>query len=501
MNNQETATPTVTPTPKPAASGYDGANPSIKRTHRSFTFVSLPKSEDTLTNEREKQALTLEAFALYRNNAVLRSACDKIITICLGSEGLVPQVRTGDKELDKKYESYFNKWAKSADIRGRFNFRTFQEQAILAKLLSGDMLFVKYDSYKLQAIEGERIVSPLNKEFKKVKTTAGVATDELGRIIDFYVAPRDERGNVDAKKSVKVSAENALYLANIFRPDQIRGIGVVAPVLPLLMDMDALNESVLQKAILESRLGMVTKTVTPTMLNGALPTDDATGEANPADTKLFEYNDTLNNYHLKAGAGEEVSLVMANYPGNGYIPYAQFLIQKLGAALGIPDSIILSDFSSTKITSNKVLLQQFYSTIDKHQTWLGENFVIPCWEWVIGNAILEGKLPAAKDPEAYKNVSYSIPPRLYGDPLKEVQALEKGYQLGTTSLSSNARERGEELSDILDEKESELVMAHERAMSANKKIGKDIFTHNDFISVGTKQVFATDETQPSDTTV
>ena len=476
-------------------SGYKGANPSINRTHSAFTFLAMPQSEEGMTNEREKMALTLEAMTLYRNNAILRSAVDKIVSISLGSQGLMPQAKTGSKELNSLYEAYFTDWAKTCDVRGRSNFRSFQEFALMARLLTGDILFLKYPNFKLQAIEGERIVQPEGKGTPK--TTHGVETDALGQIQNFYVAARNERGRLDARKTTKVSASDSLFLSNVFRPDQVRGYATVAPVLPLLMDLDRFRESVLRKAILESQIGVVTKTTTPIIQDGLIPTDDATGEAAPKDEKKFEYHTDLNNYYLQAGQGEEVELSVANYPGSNFEPFIRFLIQEVSAGLGIPDTILLSDFSSTKVTSNKALLQQFYETINKHQQWLIDGLVIPVWEWVIGSAIIRGELPAPANPKDFKRIEVSRPERLLGDPLKEVMADEKEYTLGTTSLTRKTRANGYELEDILGEKKTELVMAHRLAEEANKEAGSTVFTFKDFISVGVQQNITTNSSPTS----
>lgn len=482
--------------PTSGASTYVGARPSIKRTHTAFTFLSPPKSEDTANSERDKLALTLEANTLYRNNAILRSAVDKIVSLCLGSNGLTVQAKTSDRSLNTIYETYFLNWTQTCDIRGRANWRQLQEYALMAKLLSGDMMFIKYDNYKLQPIEGERIKSPSGKEYKALPIIQGVQTSPLGVIEKFFVCNRDKNGNLDSRKPVEVTADKALWLTNTFRPDQIRGYGVVAPILPLLMDCASLNESTLQKAILESRMGIVTKTTTPIIANDLMPTDDATTEADPTDTKKFEYNSELNNYYLQAGAGEEVTLQTADYPSSNFEPYMRLLIQQIGAGLGIPDTILLSDFSTTRVTTSKALLQQFYETINKHQQWLIEGLIKPVWDWVIGGAIMARQLPASTE---YTKIEVSRPERLLGDPLKEVTADEKEYALGVTSLTRKTRANGVDFEEILNEKKDELVMAAQKAKEANEAAGEKLFSYRDFISIGAQQTIKTDEpTKSSD---
>jgi lambda family phage portal protein len=467
------------------ASLYAGATSSTNRKAQWQSKVS--GDEESYLSPQERLNLIMDSNIKYRNSSLIKALVDRMTDYVIG-KGITPSTRSKDSRFNQAAEDYFIAWSDSCDYRGRDNLRTMLRQIISARLLSGDIGFYKIDG-QLMPVESDRIVSPkkTHKDYPKypARVTHGIEYDSYGRTLAYWVANRS-KGKVDLEDVSRIDAKDFILVANYIRPDQKRGIPELASILPEISDLNELSENVIKKSKREATAAYLIKTNAETMPSNfpVLPNDQT--ENNPASTqKEYKASGDLEDYYLRADSNEDIKLISGNYPSSTYDTFLRTNIQKISAALGIPDSILLLDYSKLRQSASKTCLQAWYTTIDQWQTWLTDTFLRPVYLWKIKDAIRQGIIdkPTDKDPLAWSYVSWSYPKKDGPDPYKDICATEKELALGLGSLTENAEIKGKEIEDIFEDRKDEMVLAYTKAQEANKVIGKDVFTWKDFCNV------------------
>ena len=353
-------------TAAPQASGYSEAGASYKRRAlRAFFPNSNSPSSDIHDNA---DILRQRSRMLYMSAPVATSAINTNRTKIVGTGltlkatvdrnvlGLSPEKA---KEWQSKTEAEFRLWAenrRSCDAMGLNDFYGLQQLALKSWLMSGDVFAVvkirdpdKLHPYglRLHLVEADRVSTPdkLGGMLDGLGYTEGtnpntgnkiydgVEVDSSGMIVAYHVRntyPHEWRNDITKWQRVEsvgatTGLPQILHIMESERPDQYRGVPLIAPIIEPLLQLRRYTESELLAALVQSFFTAWIVTDTP---KNAIPFDE-TGSGDlggvPVDNpKADNASHSPNEYEMGPGTvahlgkGEDIKFGNPNIPTAGF---------------------------------------------------------------------------------------------------------------------------------------------------------------------------------------
>lgn len=368
-----------------------------------------------------------------------------------------------DEEADKleeQIEREFALWAESVhcDAQRMNNFYELQQLAFLSWLMSGDCFALlptierpqmPYD-LRVYLIEADRVCSPNKKEHNGNKIINGVEIGKYGEVVAYWIAQKHPLSfEVREQEWVRVKAfgdltgrRNILHLMESERPEQRRGVPILAPVIESLKQLGRYTEAELMAAVVS---GMYTVFIESKDPAGEVPF----GEVIP--TELQVDHEDENSYELGNGAiialgeGETIKEANPGRPNTAFDGFVTAICRQIGAALEIPYELLVKQFTSSYSASRAALLEA-WKMFKMRRSWLAEDFCQPIYEEWLAEAVAKGRIYAPgffSDPiirKAYSGAEWNGPAQGQIDPLKEVKAAAQRVSEG---FSTRAKETAE----------------------------------------------------------
>ena len=355
-------------------------------------------------------------------------------------------------------EREFSLWADSihCDAQRMNNFYELQQLAFLAWLMSGECFALlpsipranmPYD-LRVMVIEADRVCDPQQKETSKTIIN-GVEVGEFGEVVAYHIAQTHPgskgAGRQEWKRIKKFGSKtgrmNVIHLMESERPEQRRGIPMLAPVIEHLKQLSRYTEAELMAAVVS---GMFTVFVESQGNNqeGAFGQMIAPGES------VLQGTDQEDNYELAAGAiislaeGEKATIANPGRPNTAFDGFVMSICRQIGAATEIPYELLIKHFTASYSASRAALLEA-WKMFRMRRTWMANRFCQPIYEEWLSEAIAKGRISAPGffiNPmirKAYCGAEWNGPSPGQLDPLKEVNAAEKRVKNG---FSTRARE-------------------------------------------------------------
>lgn len=451
--------------------GYSEAGASFyKKSLKGFNAISGSPQEDIDFNQR---TLRNRARILYMSTPVATSAINtnrtNVVGVGLRLQPVVDRKFLGlsDEYADKLNETIsreFEMWAKNkrvCDAMGMNDFYEIQQIALASSLLNGDVFgvikFLENDTlvpYRtcIQLIESDRISTPTESySLYGIITTGktkegnyiydGVEVDKQGRVQAYYIRSNYPNEITDIETSWKrievysknTKTYNIVHATSLDRPEQYRGTSILAPVIESLLQLRRYTDAELQAAVIESFFTAFIKTE-------ADPSEDPFHGINEEYDEHYEEDE----YNLGPGEvnimkpGESVEFADPKRPGNGFQSFVEAICTYIGAALDMPQEILLKKFSSNYSASRGALMEAWKS-FKMRRTWFVNDFCNPIYEAFFSEAVALGRINAPgffKDPairEAYLKANWIGPTQGQLDPEKEVNAEIKKVEHGFTT--------------------------------------------------------------------
>lgn len=472
---------------RPTNKGYGDAGASrTKRALKGFKASSGSAREDIDFNN---YTMRQRARMLYMAAPLATSAIKTNRTNVIGP-GLMlkPKIdykrlgisETQAAEWQRKTEKEFALWAedpRACDAMGLNDFYELQQVAATAWWLSGDAFVLlkggasdQWHPYDLclHVIEADRVATPSNcRGVMQVITEGtnpdngndihdGVEVDKNGRVVAYHV--RSTYPYELTKKEVtwtrieaygkKTGTPNVLQLMDTERPEQYRGVSILAPVIEPLLQLRRYTETELTAAMIESCFAGFIKTTAPTdemPFNEDKPEGEETEEATSSDPNEFNYGPGGFNV-LKPG--EDVTFVDPKRPSSGFQSFARSVAEFIGAALEIPADLLMKAFNSSYSASRAALLEA-WKMFKMRRRWFVKDFCQPVYCAWLAEAVALGRISAPgffMDPairKAYSGCEWTGPSQGQLDPVKEVTAEIKAIEHGlSTHEQSTARLNG-----------------------------------------------------------
>lgn len=422
-------------------------------------------------NQDRAQGKTLVARSRHAamNQPLATAAIDRRVTFVVGTGMMaIPQLdaeRLGlaaddaamlTAQILRDYDRYMSSTDPDAE-RVATGYEQ-QEVVLRGQLESGDILGVRCmpedqpgrrteTAWKL--IEGDRIVSPTShvEGMKSDKFGAvivhGIELDSYGAARGYHVLKQAVSTLTPGRKAddtVRIPAwgENtglpgAVLVMRKRRPEQARGIPVLAPVLETLQQAADLTEAESFAAVMTAMLAIVYKSPGA----GALPEADyGSGDIVQAEGRPETLSDEPRaDYRLESGtvleidSEDEVEIKTPGRPNPAFDPFFQALAKQIGAALEIPAEVLLLSFNSS-YTASKAALEAFYALVRREQASLGSHWCDPHYQAWLYEQVAKGRyaMPGfLTDPllrDLWSDVRHRGDGKISLNPQQEAKALE-----------------------------------------------------------------------------
>ena len=429
----------------PQAKGYSEAGASLtRRALKGFVPDSGAPNEDI---NRNNATLRQRARMLYMAAPVATAAINtnrtKVIGTGLTLKASVDREVLGiSPEAAKKWqhtaEMEFRLWAgkkQNCDALGLNNFESLQQLALKSWLLSGDVfaLVKRYPatplnpySLRLHIVEADRACTPSEygggvtiggyvegkipegKPGAGHKVYDGVEVDGNGRVVAYHISntyPHQITSEPQKWQRVeaygaKTGLPNILHIMDSERPDQYRGVPLIAPIIEPLLQLRRYTESELLAALVQSFFTAWIVTDTP---KNAIPFDE-TGSGDlggvPVDNpKADNASHSPNEYEMGPGTvahlgkGEDIKFGNPNIPTAGFDTFVKTLCKLMGGAIEMPYELLLKEFNASYSASRASLLEA-WEGIKMRRAWLVGSFCQPVYEIWLSEAVARGRVIA-----------------------------------------------------------------------------------------------------------
>lgn len=440
----------------PKALGYDVVAPwnLYKRRMAGYSTYAFPVDEDHQVGSWDLTRLRLESRNAYRNHPLARAIVDSICNAAVGTTSLTPLPRTSSNDWNDAAYEFFTEWGKVADYRGRS--RSMAEMDWLCcqhMLLDGEMFYVLMpETGQLLPIEAECIVTPAGRTSDPLCLNgAEISRFDEHRVYGWWVAKRNEYGNVDNTRCDFVDARDMLHVRCSDRSDSIRGIPKLAPVLATMIDYKEYREALRLKVKHEAKrsFNIVSDSEEgPGNLGNRMAgyaTQDTTDT--PAQKGVtFEQVGDLEIWHTRPD--ERLDSMEMKNPGQYHVQFSESEAQEICGAVGVSWEWVRKIFSTSYIAGQASILAT-QPTIERYQEAIESHKKRREWNWRIAKAMKDGDLPSAP---TYKrgtvNVSewfrceWNWPPMITLDRAKDANADSQEWRNATTSLTEQNRRKG-----------------------------------------------------------
>lgn len=434
------------------------------------------------------------------NSPIGSAAINRYRTNVVGA-GLIPSPRPDYRllgisaeeatEWRRKTKAEFNLWANSVDcdLYRKHNFYDMQDIAFIASLVDGDSwAAVKYRKpigdaiycTKVQLFEASRVCNPnsygvlgtnINVEVKNERNgnriVNGVEINNDGAVVAYWVSSRVPYDPTDTKTlqwqrveafGRKTGMPNVLQISHEERPEQYRGVPILAPVIEEIKQIARYTGAELTAAIVKSYFTLFFKTQAQNGLGNALPEAFSEEDKIDFDKYLFELGAGTMN---ELPPGYEVQTVDASRSLSTFEPFTNSLIAQVGAGMEVPSEVLLSRFQSSYSAARGSLLQ-FQAVTKKRRIWFARDFCQPIYERWLAEAVAIGRIKAPgffDDPlirQAWSKADWFGPTMGMLDPVKEVEAAKLRVDYGfSTGEQESAEITGTEYGENIAQLEAE----------------------------------------------
>jgi lambda family phage portal protein len=375
-------------------------------------------------------------------------------------------------------------WFPTADASG-LSWLEHLRMVYMGSRRDGDVGSVFLDSGSLQIIEGDLITNTTNDK----SWVDGVQLDAYNKPSAFSVATVGINGKIVYRS---VNAIDLVFLARRTRAGQTRGESLLASVFSLLDHIDNWIES----EVVGARVGacfsvaVTQEAATQNLQNFAAQTVAQQSTNAPAATVA---NPTRPEIDLSPGSvqylrpGEDIKTIDPAKPGADFPQALRMFLRHLGAAVGLPLELTLLDFSQTNNASARAAMLQAFRTFRTEQRIFIDTYLTRVYRWRISKFIKAGLLPYRPDAFNHRWVAPHWPMQ---DPVKELQSLQMGIDIGTETLTNYLQQQGHDIDTWIAQRAAEI-----KAMEA---AGIPVIRSQTFLSYNATLPPADGVAEPSD---
>lgn len=442
--------------------GYGAAGAShTKRSVKGFRAESGSPREDIDANN---MTIRQRCRMLYMSSPVAASGVKTNRTNSIGSGlNLNPKIdwkylgisAEQAEEWEENVKAEFQIWAgrkNACDATGMNDFYEMQQLAFISWLISGDVfVLLKHEktdrdkpyTLRLHIIEADRCSTPQSgltylynmtegKMENGNKIYDGVEVEKNGKVAAYHIRntyPYQIAAEETSWTRVKAYGDktglpNIIHVMSSERPEQYRGVSYLAQIIEPMLQMRRYTEAEITAAIVESFFTAFIKTGVND--KSEIPFNDVSPEG-----KKERYDP--NEYEMGPGQvnvmnpGEEIQLAEPKRPASGFGDFVDAMCTQMGAALEIPEDLLMKKFNSSYSASRGALLEAWKS-FRMYRKWFTSDFCNPIYEVWLSEAVAIGRVNAPgfwgdrRTKEAWMRTEWVGPSQGQLDPGREIAA-------------------------------------------------------------------------------
>lgn len=404
--------------------------------------------------------LRTRARQLVRDMPAMAAAVQRVEEFTVGN-GITLQARVKDQSTGKlaqgingKIEDVWKRWCDEADAGGRLHFHEMQQLACRQSIEVGEYIFIKrftrsrgrFLPFDLLAIEPDQLSSYGATPLPGNEIHQGVEYDpRTGRAMAYHFEDSNRW-----EKPKRYPAEQVILGFRSLRPNQLRGVTPLAPVILLAHQLRDYLEAEISSAQRAARwLAFVTSPDPVAAMNAfgsSLTTDD---EDNSYYTT--EMGHAIIDF---LRTGEQVTIANHNRPGDNFEPFIKFILRTFAAAVGVTYELVSGDYVGSQYTSSRVSRNDMLKGIAIRRGRLIRQLCEPVKREFMFWAVTTGKLdlPGYLTNQEYFNRSVWMSPGMEQlDPLREGRAESDAVNEKLRSPQEVLQARGRDPEQVLDE--------------------------------------------------
>ena len=372
--------------------------------------------------------------SLFRDSPVKKML--QVMVANIVGTGILPQARTGSKELNKQINDLFNRWQAEADADDQLDFYGLQSLIVRTVIEAGECLVrfrprrrqdgMETLPLQLQVLEPDYLDLAKSQPTDTGYILQGVEFDKLGTRIAYWLFSQHPGESLPSFRSAsfqskRVPASEVLHCYRKERPGQVRGVPWLAPVLLTIRDRDDWNEA---KIVLKKIQACLSTFVTqPEGTDGTLMAPAATD----ASGNRVESLEPGMIHYLKPG--EEVAFGQPP-SGDADTEYRKAIDRDIAAGFGCTYQQLSGDLSDANYSNYRAGHIDFGATVEEFRYLNFEPMINrPVWRRFIDTAFLSNQLPVAN-----YEVRWMPPKRISIDPAKDSKATEQRINTGAETL-------------------------------------------------------------------
>lgn len=381
--------------------------------------------------------LTRQAEA---NEGIIREVVNQIDIYTVG-DGIRAQSASADESANDAFDAYFERWARSrVDSSGRFTLARCSSLVCRALLVDGEIYAVKQlnsrGAPELHFFEAHRVADTSREppesgwhqgiQFRNGKPAAYRFVLDDGRAQDF-------------------PAESVIHVFEAHRPTDIHGVSPFQHALREIQDAKELLALVKKKGKLQETIAIA---VTGNRFAGQGSTaglvDVSDAPATDPDA-LSSRSDPDALYRITGAKalllqeGETAQSFAANSPSPEFFQ-AYEKLQKIALNGTLPYEFVV-DPSAVGGAGVRLVVGKAARFFDRMQALVISEFLMPVRKFVIGSAIVAGKLPAVED---WTEAEWSVPKSVTVDAGREREQDRADVLNGFSTLSDYYAVRGKD---------------------------------------------------------
>jgi lambda family phage portal protein len=349
----------------------------------------------------------------------------------------------------------FKAWAESpdCDYRRQLDFYSLTELAYRSWKESGDCFVLTpieerdgQEQLVLQIVEADRVCNPMGQQDSDTLQDGVELEAKSGIPVAIHVAknhPGDMRcGNRWTRVPLRGGAtgrRNVLQLIDIIRPDQVRGVPWIAPIIEPLKQLGKWSDNELNAAVVSSIFAVF-------MEMDAEAFQDLYDD-NAAST-LVNRSDKWSG-KLESGKvvnllpGEKANIQTPGRPNPAFDPFWNAMVRQIGMALGMPHEVLTMHFQSSYTAARGALLIAWRNFMQR-RTKCAKLLCQPVLELWLAHEVSQGRIAcpgffgdrAIRAAWCAANWTGDGPGSV--DPVKEVNAAEKRVAMGISTLQAES---------------------------------------------------------------
>lgn len=392
------------------------------------------------------------------------AACEENI---LGADGIalqarIPNTRGGVNEIaSRAVELHWWRWGHAAGVHGE-SWRDIERQLVRGWKTEGEVFlelvpnrqFGPY-GFAVQVLEAD-LLDDKHDEARLAnghRVAMGVERTDTGRVVAYHFWTEHPNAYQRTRRERRrVPADRIIHLREIGRPGASRGVSRLATVATALRHLDAMQEATLVLNRLAAARGGFWERKAEDALALA---SEAGEEAMPSTVEPGEFGIAPDGYTLK--------MVETGQPTPEYDAFTRNVLRQVAAGLGIAYTTLTGDLSQANYSSARVGMLSERDAWKLDQQRLAQHVHQRVYEAWLRQAALMGAVEGITgDLARYTEVHWQARGWPWVDPQKDIDAAAREVELGLSSLTRLAQERGRDFLEVVLERkrEQEILATH-----------------------------------------